>query len=168
MKYLITRALYAPVCELELRFDADSNLLTGMFPYRSEADLRDGTKEMFLPGAFKRSVADTQTKFLMLEHDPAKILADTNLGKLKLDAENEIGLRFTASNVKLDNVESYGISVGFLPAENGQFFTKRGNEIINCHRDVNLFEISLTKNPAYKNTQLSREGPFKYLSNRWL
>lgn len=146
--------------KLEIVARKEGKVLRGTFPYLAEAFIKsEGVKETFLPFAFSRSVKSDTNKFLLIEHrfEPNTIIANTYDQTLQIDADSKDGLEFTSSVIPDINIREYGISIGFQLTPNGSHFTMErsaNNAVKRVIRDAELFEISLTRNPAYKDTKV--------------
>jgi HK97 family phage prohead protease len=129
----------------------------GIIPYNSRSvEFPNGMKEIIMPSAFNKSIADRTNIFALYNHDDSKVLGSTKSGTLVLDSTNE-GLRTilelgnsTMANDVWDIItrgDCNNLSFGFLPVK--QEIT--GNE--RYLKEVNLKEVSFCVSfPAYPET----------------
>lgn len=123
-----------------------------------------GFTETIAPGAFKRSLAAIASGDLSVQalwhHDWSKPLGSTRGGKLKL-YEDKHGLAFELDTARMTTAQidtardnDAAMSFGFIVRE--QTWEEREDGTI--HRtisDVDLHEVSITVNPAYRATEAS-------------
>lgn len=120
-----------------------------------EARISDFT-EIIRPGAFRASLAGDV--LALCDHDPAKVLARTKSGTLRL-SEDSRGLAFeldvpdtTAGRDMLELVErgdAGGMSIGFNVPDGGQRWRDDLRELVQVH----LHEVSVVSSwPAYEGT----------------
>lgn len=118
--------------------------------------------ETVMPGAFKASLAAGKDVLLLADHDPARLLARTGSGSLRL-SEDSHGLRFEAEapNTQLGNDmlalaerrDLGGMSFGFRVAAGGDSWPAADRREL---RAVDLLEISIVQAwPAYSQTEVS-------------
>lgn len=116
--------------------------------------------EIIMPGAFRASL-EGRDILALVDHDPAKVLARTRAGSLRL-AEDSRGLHFdaelpntTAASDALELVRSGnagGMSFGFTVGRDGERWSGQRREL----RAVTLHEISVVSAwPAYQGTQVA-------------
>jgi HK97 family phage prohead protease len=131
--------------------------------FNAETDLRAFT-EIVMPGAFAESLRSKADILGLVDHDPARLLARTRSGSLRL-AEDTRGLAFdlelpktTAGDDVLALAERGdlgGASFAFRPRPGGEKWDGRRREL----RAVELFEISvITAWPAYEGTSVAARG----------
>lgn len=126
-----------------------------------------GFSEVIQPGAFRRTLAAPAAASIraLYEHGDAALLGRVGAGTLRL-SEDDVGLAFEldlpdttlgrdlAELVKRGDVD--GCSFGFLPVK------EEWQGELRSLQDVDLFEITLTSNPAYPSTTVSvRNGKQK-------
>ena len=175
---LETRTIF-PLEDLELRQRGGGRTLSGRFPYRSRATVRDRgrvRKEMFLQRAFAFAVEDeTREIHLLSGHSFDRPLASKRRGSLRLEDRDD-GLRFEADlpeeaeqpSWMRDTVLSLqgglvgGISPGFSvpPAaavpNAEELIPEPGNPGVQIRviRQAVLYELSLVTRPAYEATEV--------------
>lgn len=117
--------------------------------------------ETIAPGAFRDTLADGHDVLGLVDHDPARVLARTRSGTLRL-AEDTRGLAFSidmpdtaAGNDVLALArrgDVGGMSFMFSVRQNGDHWTGDKREL----RSVNLQEVSVVLAwPAYSNTTVN-------------
>lgn len=118
-----------------------------------------GFTEVIAPGAFKASLAGRDIVAL-IDHDPARLLARTRSGTLRLE-ENNKGLRY---EIDLPDTQEGrdiltlaergdlgGLSFGFTVPKGGEHWQGQRREL----RAVTLHEISVVHSwPAYPDTSI--------------
>jgi len=149
--------------QIEKRFSAEirakARRLEGYAAtFGTEARIND-FREIIRPGAFRASL--TGDVLALADHDPAKVLARTRSGTLRL-AEDSRGLAFsidlpdtTAGHDILELAERGdlgGMSFGFSVPDGGQRWIDDLRELV----AVNLMEISVVSSwPAYEGTTVT-------------
>lgn len=120
-------------------------------------------QESFAPGACTASLAGGADVRLLVEHQPALLLARSLAGNLVL-SEDSRGVHFRAGlpdtqlgrdtfeNVRVGNYR--GMSFGFAPLEM-QRQTQGGRAVGVVHRTVTLREITITALPYYPETSVA-------------
>jgi len=137
--------------------------------FGTEARVSD-FREVIRPGAFKASLAGDV--LALADHDPAKVLARTRSGTLRL-AEDMRGLAFsldipdtTAGHDILELAERGdlgGMSFGFSVPDGGQRWQDDLRELLH----VNLHEISVVSSwPAYAGTTVTARSAHHVLPVR--
>ena len=165
--------------DLELRQRGGGRTLSGRFPYRSRATVRDRgrvRKEMFLQRAFAFAVEDEAREIhLLAGHSFDRPLASKRRGSLRLEDRDD-GLRFEADLPEAAAQPSWmrdtvlalqgglvgGISPGFSvppPAAVGnaeELIPEPGNPGVQIRviRQAVLYELSLVTRPAYPETDV--------------
>lgn len=140
-----------------------------------EARIADFT-EVIRRGAFAASLVEGQDVLALADHDPARVLARTRSGTLRL-AEDDHGLAFsldlpetTAGRDILALAERGdlgGMSFGFTVAPDGERWEGRRREL----RAVRLHEISVVSSwPAYPETMVQARAltPRLNLARRYM
>ena len=120
-------------------------------------------KERILPNAFRNALSRANKINLLLEHDPQKLLASTKNNSLEL-IEDEIGLKMRAKIVPTtlgkDTYEMVksglidGMSFGFTVIKDS-WKKLADNTYLRDIKDLNLFEVTITANPAYAQSSIS-------------
>jgi HK97 family phage prohead protease len=129
-------------------------VISGLIPYRVRADNRDnlGFYNQFARGSFTWG-GDVK---LLIDHEPAPVLASLQGGSLRLYDEPE-GLRFEAIPADIEPFwrlvlpaleRRLGASPGFDPQEYVEW-----GRFERTHRQARLLEISLTPWPGFLATQ---------------
>ena len=173
-----TRAVF-DVLDLELRQRGGGRTLSGRFPYRSRAVVRDRgrvRKESFASRAFRFAVEDEAREVhLLAGHSYDRPLASKRAGTLKLEDRDD-GLRFVAelpeeaaqptwmrdTVLALQGGLVGGISPGFAvpPAsavpDAEELVPEPGNPGVQIRviRQAVLHELSLVTRPAYPETEV--------------
>ena len=131
--------------------------------FNSEAELGE-FRECIAPGAFRSSIASGRSIRALYNHDSGAVLGTTQGKTLELQ-EDAKGLRFSlelpdttvgrdvAELVKRGDVS--GCSFGFRVAPGGDKWEQRGHTMVRTLTDVDLAEITLTADPAYRDTTLA-------------
>ena len=178
------RAIYE-VLDLEIRQRGGGRTLSGRFPYRSTAVVRDRgrvRKERFDPGAFAFAVEDEAREVhLLTGHSFDRPLASKRGGTLKLDDRAD-GLRFEAELPEEAAQPTWmrdavlamgagligGISPGFsVPPASAvpgaeALVPEPGNPGVQIRviRQAVLHELSLVTRPAYPETEVDLRAEF--------
>lgn len=132
--------------------------------FNSESVDLGGFTEMIAPGAFTRSLKEVESGdrsvAALWGHDWNQHLGSTRGGKLKL-AESDDGLEFELDTARftpaqLDTARDLDaqLSFGFIVRAD-QWEEREDGSILRTVTDVDLHEISVTPNPAYKATEAS-------------
>jgi uncharacterized protein len=163
----------------EIRAAEDGNAIEGYaarFNSMSE-ELMPGVREVIKPGAFKRALKEGQDVKALINHDPNRVLGRTSAGTLKL-TEDSKGLKFRVElpdtsyardlyqSVKRGDMDQ--CSFGFSTVPDGERWTntretpsyrsliegmgKDEECMVRELHDVDLFDVSVVTNPAYKDT----------------
>lgn len=125
-----------------------------------EARIGGNFTEVIRPGAFTATLADGADKLALVDHDPARLLARTASGTLRL-AEDSRGLAFdldvpdTAAGRDVlalaERGDLGGMSFGFSVPAGGEVWAGERRELA----AVRLFEISVVAAwPAYPDTTI--------------
>lgn len=137
--------------------------------FGTEARIADFT-ETILPGAFRGSLSPSRDVLALVDHDPAKVLARTKSGSLRL-VEDPRGLSFS---IDLPDTQAGrdvlalaergdlgGMSFGFTVPKDGERWQGRKREL----RSVVLHEISVVSAwPAYEGTTVQARAATPHLS----
>lgn len=124
--------------------------------------VKGGFFEQVASGAFTRAIAEDDVRFLV-DHDPAKVLARTASGTLRL-REDRRGLAVDADMadvsyardlaVLLERGDLTEMSFGFFPVTETWSVLKDGNELRTLD-EVRLMDVSAVAYPAYVGTEAS-------------
>jgi HK97 family phage prohead protease len=135
--------------------------LTGIAaPYNTPTDV-GAFHEQIARGAFTRALREKQECHALVNHDQNQVLGRIGNGTLILSDSPE-GLRFVIklnpesqahrdlyASVKRGDVHE--MSFAFKTAPNGEQWERRKGVQLRTLTDVDLFDISVVTNPAYKN-----------------
>lgn len=126
-----------------------------------------GFIEKIEPGAFTRSLAGKGDVVALYDHDPRNLLGRTSSGTLHL-AEDSRGLEFSLDvpNTSLgrDVLELVGrgdvrgASFAFRTAKGGDRWTKQDGKPLRILSDLDLFDVTITPQPAYPDTTIARRS----------
>lgn len=127
--------------------------------FGTEARVSDFT-EIILPGAFRGALSASRDVLALVDHDPAKLLARTRSGSLRL-AEDPRGLSFSLDLPETqagrdvlalaERGDLGGMSFGFTVAKDGERWHGKRREL----RSLVLHEISVVSAwPAYQGTSV--------------
>lgn len=120
---------------------------------------KDGRKfvEYIKPGTFADALTRNKEIYLLHEHRANDILAKTSDKTLNV-YENQIGLKFTAQ-IEYDDTlyrsiknNEYGNSFGMKVLKDDWIENRDGTYTRSISK-IELFEVTLTKNPAYKGSE---------------
>ena len=137
---------------IELRVDGSTATIAGTFPFHNPT-IRKGRGEVFMQGAFKNTLSSDNPVHLLFDHDNSKVIGRTG-SNLEL-RETDDGLEFECKVEKDTDISGYkGISLGFEVRNGGEYLSNYGGNTARVLRSVDLFEISLVKNPQYENTKI--------------
>lgn len=158
--------------KLELRsnsvtFDSSGDLIVSGYVNQTEqlSEVLGTTKkfrEKIVRGAFARAIEKAKEIDFLASHDNTKVLSSTRNGSLTLK-EDETGLfmeaRITPTSYGKDTYELIksgiikNMSFGFRAIKDS--WSRINNEIIRTVEELELFEVSAVKNPAYAQSSLS-------------
>lgn len=123
-----------------------------------------GFVERILPGAFTRTLSTNDGVRALYEHDNQKLLGNTRSGTLKL-SEDAHGLAFELSlpdtsyardlGILVERGDIAGCSFGFQVPKDGDKWEMRDGQLMRDLISVNLFEVTITSNPAYRDTTVA-------------
>jgi uncharacterized protein len=147
--------------ELRAADDGGRRRLSGYAAvFDSQSEDLGGFREVIKPGAFKRVLATKPDVKALFNHDPNRVLGRTTNGTLAL-VEDERGLRVditlpeTATAEEVHALVRGGyvsqMSFAFSVGEAGEQWNKR----LRTLTDVNLFDVSVVTDPAYRATEVS-------------
>lgn len=135
----------------------ESNTIFGLIPYNTLSSDLGGFRERILPSAFRMTLDSGSEVWSMFQHDHNKVMARRSTETLKL-TEREDGLQIEISpsdtSWSRDALEvirhgdSDGFSFGFWILEDR--WSKEGETIIRDLVSVELGEVSVVFNPAYR------------------
>ena len=118
-----------------------------------------GFRETIAPGTFKRALAEKQDVLGLIDHSASQIIGRTGSGTMTLQ-EDDKGLGYTievadtsAGRDILTSLRRKDVSASSFAFEviEDRWYTKDGEEIREL-MDVNLFDVSVVSQPAYKAT----------------
>lgn len=131
--------------------------------FNSEASLGDFS-EVIRAGAFTKSLGAGSNIRALYHHDSQALLGTTRGGTLQL-REDAHGLAFTLAlpstthgkdlAILVDRGDVSGCSFGFTVRDGGDRWEQRGSQLIRELLDVDLKEITVTADPAYKDTTVA-------------
>lgn len=131
--------------------------------FNSEANLGDFS-EVIRAGAFSKSLGSGSNIRALYHHDSQALLGTTKGGTLQL-REDAHGLTFTLAlpdtshgrdlAILVDRGDVSGCSFGFRVRDGGDRWEQRGVQLVRELLDVDLQEITLTADPAYKDTSIA-------------
>lgn len=131
--------------------------------FRSPSVDLGGFKEVILPGAFDRGLADADVRALV-NHDPSLLLGRNTAGTLRL-AVDDRGLAVEIDppgtyasddllkNIRLKNIT--GMSFRFYVAAGGDNWRNGPEGVLRELTDVEIDDVSVVTYPAYKATEVS-------------
>lgn len=119
----------------------------------------EGLKEVIMPGAFARAIAETDVRCLF-DHDWSKVLGRQKSGTLRL-TEDDRGLKFEVdlpnTSIARDLTESMSrgdinqCSFGFIPTKEDWDYNT--DPILRTIEEVELYEVSIVTLPAYDDAE---------------
>lgn len=147
--------------ELRAADEGGRRRLTGYAAvFNSQSEDLGGFREIIKPGAFKRSLASQPDVKALFNHDPSRVLGRSTNGTLAM-VEDERGLRVditlpeTATADEVHALVRGGyvsqMSFAFRVGDNGEEWNKR----VRTLTDVDLFDVSVVTDPAYRATEVS-------------
>ena len=147
--------------ELRAADDGGRRRLSGYAAvFDSQSEDLGGFREVIKPGAFKRALATKPDVKALFNHDPNRVLGRTTNGTLAL-VEDERGLRVditlpeTATAEEVHALVRGGyvsqMSFAFSVGAEGEQWNKR----LRTLTDVDLFDVSVVTDPAYRATEVS-------------
>ena len=132
--------------------------------YGSMSQDLGGFVERILPGAFTRTLTGNDGIRALYEHDAHKLLGNTRSGTLKL-TEDAHGLAFELSlpdtsyardlGILVERGDIAGCSFGFVVPAGGDAWEMRSGQLTRDLIAVTLHEITITGNPAYRDTTVA-------------
>jgi len=121
--------------------------------------------ESIKPGAFSRSLENPQDILALYDHDQRSVLGRVGAGTLGL-REDERGLYFEIDlpltsvgkdlGVLVDRGDVHGASFAFTVPDGGESWRDLNGKPHRELLDVTLHEITVTSNPAYADTEVSK------------
>lgn len=131
--------------------------------------------ESIKPGAFSRSLEEPKDILALYDHDQRSVLGRVGAGTLSLK-EDEHGLRFEIDlpptnigkdlAVLVERGDVHGASFAFTVPEGGDRWSDLNGRPHRELLDVNLREVTITSNPAYLDTEVSKRfSPSRELSD---
>jgi uncharacterized protein len=149
---------------VELRAEGEGNTIRGyaaVFNSKSE-DL--GFREIIMPGAFDRALAETHDVRALWNHNSDLVLGRTKSGTLRLSVDAR-GLKIEADMpdtqagrdaltlIKRGDVSE--MSFAFRVPAGGDAWTEEGRTMVRRVTDVDLLDVSPVAYPAYTKTKVS-------------
>ena len=135
--------------------------------YNSMSRDLGGFFEIVTPGAFDQSLKNPENIIALFEHDTRQILGRCGSGTLKL-FNDSYGLGFElilpdTSYAKdlttlVERGDITGCSFGFRTHPNGDNWQNTDGKLIRSLVSVELFEITVSSNPAYLDTSVARRN----------
>jgi HK97 family phage prohead protease len=129
----------------------------------ASADL-GGFTEIIRPGAFAASLRAGVNIRALYHHDDLSLLGTTQAGTLRL-REDDSGLAFELDlpdtsygndvGVLVERGDIAGCSFGFRVAAGGDRWEQRSNGLVRELLTVDLHEVTLTHDPAYRDTSVA-------------
>lgn len=133
-------------------------------PFGSLSEDLGGFRELWLPEAVDRTLAEAIDVRALVDHDPAKVIGRVKAGTMTLDRQAD-GLYVTiappATTVGRDILESVrrgditGMSIGFRVMPGGDRFEQRGDQVVRVVTDARIIEASIVTFPAFQATDAS-------------
>jgi hypothetical protein len=132
-----------------------------------------GWKEVVSPNAFDRTLREKPDVLCLHSHDNSKVLGRTTSGTLILETDST-GLKYTCALpdttiandlvVSVDRGDITGCSFGFITNSASWTSMPDGSEVRTL-LDVDLYEVTITSEPAYLDTSISlRSAPVEVRS----
>ena len=131
--------------------------------FNSEANL-GSFAEVIRHGAFRTSLESGSNVCALYHHQGDALLGTTRSGTLQL-REDAKGLAFELAlpdtthgrdlAILVDRGDVAGCSFGFKVREGGDRWEQRGKQYVRELLDVELFEVTLTADPAYADTTVA-------------
>ncbi len=121
-----------------------------------------GFREIIAPGAFKRSLETSPDIKALVEHDSSKIIARRSNGSLVVSEDDKgLAVQITPNDTSYakDLVENVNtglldsMSFGFRVVE--ESWERNGSENVRTLHDVELIEVSIVSDPAYKASEIA-------------
>ncbi|MEA5097432.1 MAG: HK97 family phage prohead protease [Burkholderiaceae bacterium] len=135
--------------------------------YNSLSQDLGGFVETIRPGAFKRTLQKPDPIRALLEHDTKQVLGRCGSGTLSLSDDGK-GLAFELSlpdtsyardlGVLVERGDISGCSFGFRVPDGGDKWEMRSGQLTRDLIDVDLFEITITGDPAYLDTTVAKRA----------
>lgn len=135
--------------------------------FNSESQDLGGFVEVIRPGAFAESLRQGLNIRALYHHSDLSLLGTTQAGTLRL-REDDTGLAFELDlpdtsygrdvGVLVDRGDIGGCSFGFRVAEGGDRWEERGGKLVRELLKVDLLEVTVTSEPAYRDTSVARRS----------
>lgn len=133
-----------------------------------------GWSEMISPSAFTRTLQDNPDVLCLYNHSTGKVLGRTKAKTLSLEVDN-VGLKFTCSlpdttvandlTVSIERGDIDGCSFGFV-CQSDVWTSMDDGSALRTLLDVDLFEVTITSEPAYTDTSVSLRSAPKEVRSR--
>lgn len=146
--------------------------------FNSESADLGGFVEVIRPGAFADALRRGRNIRALYHHSDLSLLGTTQAGTLRL-REDDTGLAFEVDlpdtsygndvGVLVDRGDIAGCSFGFRTPPDGDRWERRGDRLIRELVKVDLVEVTLTHDPAYRDTTVARRSVEQHAGmRRWL
>lgn len=133
-----------------------------------------GFREIVMPGAFDRTLANNADVRGLIDHNPPMVLGRTKSGTLVLKTD-DYGLHISVRQlpdtsyardlvVKMERGDVDGMSFAF-DTRVDKWRTEDGEEIRELH-DIELFDVSVVTYPAYPQTEVALRSLQAYVESR--
>ena len=126
-----------------------------------------GFTESIKPGAFTRSLSDSDDVMALYDHDQKSVLGRVGAGTLRL-RQDQRGLWFEVDlpatqvakdlTVLVERRDITGASFAFSVRQGGDHWSELNGKPHRSLLDLDLHEITITSNPAYVDTQVAKRG----------
>jgi HK97 family phage prohead protease len=133
-----------------------------------------GWSEMVSPSAFNRTLQENPDVLCLFNHHSGKVLGRTKSGTLSLEIDN-VGLKFVCNLpdtsvandliVSIDRGDIDGCSFGFV-CQSDVWTAQEDGGALRTLLDVDLFEVTITPEPAYPDTSVSLRSAPKEVRSR--
>ena len=143
--------------------------VTGSIPTNSLSEVLTSNNKKFrekiAPGAFRKAISKAKAIDFLAEHNKDKVLSSTSNSSLEL-REDLKGLFVSAEIVPTTFGSDYyeliksgilkDLSFGFRCLKDS--WERRGSELIRTIHEMEIFEVSVVRSPAYSSTALAARG----------
>jgi HK97 family phage prohead protease len=134
--------------------------------YGIKTQLQPGLREVIMPGAFRKTVANKDACYACFNHDPEKILGRVSAGNLRLrdddtglyfDCDIDLGVSYASDlyrNIQNQTISEcsfgfYALKEDFVEDDEDQ------GEILRELRECSVFDVSPVIEPQYQGTSVS-------------
>lgn len=149
----------------ELRVSTSGKLVGYAAVFNHESKDLGNFTESIRPGAFSRSLQSPNDIMALYDHDGSSVLGRVGAGTLVLN-EDERGLYFEIDlpptsvgndlGVLVERGDVHGASFAFTVPDGGESWRDLNGKPHRELLDVKLHEITITSNPAYADTEVSK------------